>query len=96
MFNFLKKNKKIRIHTDITAINPSGKDTVENTKIEYCCSRFKEAVQNDEICFSYSNTNKIDETAWAIDKLWHIYYCPFCGKFIKGEGFGDFDKINNK
>ena len=96
MFNFLRKDNKIKFHTDITAVNPSEKDTVEYPNPGSCCGRFKEAAKHEEICFSYSDTNKIDETAWYIDKLWHIYYCPFCGKFIKGEGFGDFDKKSNK
>ena len=55
---------------------------------QFCCDRFKEAVDLKEIIHSGSN----DETEWFVKELWHLYYCPFCGAFIKGEGWGDYDK----
>jgi hypothetical protein len=24
----------------------------------------------------------------AFNELWHLYYCPFCGKRVKARGFG--------
>lgn len=36
----------------------------------------------------YINNKKIDETQWFMPEWLHIYYCPFCGTYIKGKGFG--------
>jgi hypothetical protein len=55
--------------------------------LKYCCTRFAEAVNEKEIKHSSSN----DETEWFIDGLWHLYYCPFCGSFIKGKGYGKYE-----
>jgi hypothetical protein len=53
---------------------------------EHCCERFGEAVKAKEIIHSDQN----DETEWFINNLWHIYYCPFCGAFVKGKGWGQY------
>ena len=53
---------------------------------EHCCDRFAEAVKAKEIIHSDQN----DETEWFINDLWHIYYCPFCGANVKGEGWGQY------
>jgi hypothetical protein len=58
---------------------------MNNTK--YCCVRFAEAVNANEILHSESH----DETDWYIEGLWHIYYCPFCGADVKGQGWGEFE-----
>ncbi len=58
--------------------------------MEYCCERFKESVEEDKIIVSA--TDHPDETEWYIPEGGHIYYCPFCGAFIKGEGFGNYDE----
>ena len=55
---------------------------------QFCCDRFKEAVDLKEIIHADDN----DETEWFVKELWHLYYCPFCGAFIKGKGWGDYDK----
>jgi len=59
---------------------------------DLCCERFRDAYAAGEILYAYKETSRIDETAWIIDGLWHMYYCPFCGAFIKGQGFGDYDE----
>jgi hypothetical protein len=51
---------------------------------EHCCERFADAVNAKEIIHSDEN----DETEWFINDLWHIYYCPFCGAYVKGKGWG--------
>jgi hypothetical protein len=53
-----------------------------------CCERFKEFYEGGEITFAYTDTEEIDETQWFIEGLAHLYYCPFCGEYIKGRGFG--------
>jgi hypothetical protein len=35
---------------------------------------------------------KEDDTEWAVKDFYHIYYCPFCGDSIKGQGWGEYDK----
>jgi len=57
-----------------------------------CCPRFAEAVRSGEIQYSYQNSAEIDETSWFIEDKWHIYFCPFCGKCIRGIGFGSYHK----
>ncbi|WP_224981294.1 hypothetical protein [Geomonas agri] len=37
-----------------------------------------------------------DETEWLLPEWLHIYYCPFCGSFIKGEGFGTYHEEAKK
>ena len=59
---------------------------------DICCDRFMSAIKEREIKFSYSNNSDVDETAWYVEGMWHIYYCPFCGKNVKGGGFGSFDR----
>jgi hypothetical protein len=61
---------------------------------DLCCERFGEAYTEGEVSYAYENSNNIDETEWFIDTLWHLYYCPFCGAFIKGQGFGTYDKTH--
>lgn len=53
----------------------------------YCCDRFKESVTDGNILHA---DDIPDETEWYLPEAGHIYYCPFCGSFIKGEGFGTF------
>lgn len=65
-------------------------------KVEPCCGRFVEAVKEKEIVYSYSESNDMDETAWFISGFWHLYFCPFCGKNIKGPGFGVYDEQTSK
>ena len=33
-----------------------------------------------------------DNTEWAVQGFYHLYYCPFCGTFIKGRGWGRYDE----
>ena len=61
-------------------------------KRRYCCERFKDAVEEEYFQYAYDHSSKIDETQWIIAGVAHIYYCPFCGKFIKGRGFGNYDE----
>jgi hypothetical protein len=51
---------------------------------KYCCKRFADCINEGEIVHAGGN----DETAWYVPNWHHLYYCPFCGAFIKGEGFG--------
>jgi hypothetical protein len=53
-----------------------------------CCERFRDFYETGEIVFAYANIREIDETQWFIDGLAHCYYCPFCGEYIKGRGYG--------
>ena len=57
---------------------------------EFCCKRFEEFYREGEISYAYSQSQEIDETQWIINGFAHLYYCPFCGKYIKGRGFGDY------
>ena len=34
----------------------------------------------------------VDETRWFMRGWLHISYCPFCGTFVMGEGFGTYHK----
>jgi hypothetical protein len=63
------------------------KETKKKKQAEVCCKRFYEAYLADEISHAYEVHSEIDETEWFISGLWHLYYCPFCGTFIKGRGF---------
>ncbi len=58
----------------------------------FCCERFKEFYNSGEIIYAYEKSNEIDETDWIVASFAHLYYCPFCGSFIKGKGFGTYDK----
>ncbi len=53
-------------------------------KFNYCCERFEVNVDEGEIRHSSAN---IDETEWYTS-FGHLYYCPFCGEFIMGNGYG--------
>jgi hypothetical protein len=55
-----------------------------------CCELFKEWYETSEIVFAYAETQEIDETQWFVDGFAHLYYCPFCGEYIKGRGFGNY------
>jgi predicted AlkP superfamily pyrophosphatase or phosphodiesterase len=57
---------------------------MENGEIRLCCERFRECVKLGEIIHS----DEYDETEWYIPRWHHIYFCPFCGKSVKGQGFG--------
>ena len=61
-------------------------------KSNYCCERFADAAREREII----PASEKDETAWFINRLWHIYYCPFCGESVKGKGWGQFNKKKQK
>lgn len=60
--------------------------------INICCERFGECVDAKEIVHS----NNIDETEWYVPEWHHLYFCPFCGANIKGEGFGNVSKQKPK
>lgn len=58
-----------------------------------CCTKFEECVKRGEIAHS----DEFDETEWYVPNWYHLYYCPFCGKFIKGKGYGEvFSGIEEK
>jgi len=63
----------------------------EVSEMPLCCERFAESYGRGEICYSYEDSPEDDETEWYIDGFYHLYYCPFCGAFIKGHGFGNYD-----
>jgi hypothetical protein len=71
--------------------------TMTKTKklTDVCCERFFEAYLADEISFAYEEYTEIDETEWYIGGIGHLY-CPFCGTFIKGRGFGTYDGKDSK
>jgi len=58
------------------------------SRIKYCCPRFKNSVKEGKFTYAYKYNKGIDETQWIIPGWYHLYYCPFCGKYIKGKGFG--------
>jgi hypothetical protein len=53
-----------------------------------CCKRFQECVAEESIVYC----GEQDETEWAVPEFYHLYYCPFCGSFIKGRGWGEYEK----
>jgi hypothetical protein len=55
---------------------------------KYCCERFAQCAEEGSIY----HCGKEDETEWAVKGFYHLYYCPFCGDFIKGQGWGEYDK----
>ncbi len=68
--------------TNKSKINKEGKHA------NYCCPRFEESVKERKLVYTYTHNKKIDETAWFMPEWLHIYYCPFCGEYIKGKGYG--------
>lgn len=52
---------------------------------EYCCLEFEDSVKEGK----FIHSKNYDETEWFMPEWLHIYYCPFCGSFIKGNGFGE-------
>ena len=57
--------------------------------INFCCERLKvvyERVDPEHEILIF--TTDFDETQWYINGLSHLYYCPFCGSYIAGKGFG--------
>jgi hypothetical protein len=58
----------------------------------YCCDRFEDCVRNDEI----KHAGQDDETEWYIPNWHHLYYCPFCGAYVGGKGFGTPEKKLNR
>jgi hypothetical protein len=100
-----KKKETASIHIDyianpkyVSEMEEDFKNKLSELKSEIlkpCCSRFTVAVSDGEIRYAYENVcgiNDIDETAWFIEGKWHIYFCPFCGKDIRGVGFGSYHK----
>ncbi len=55
---------------------------------QYCCERFRESVNEGFI----KKASGFDETEWLFPEWLHLYFCPFCGSNIKGNGFGEYDK----
>jgi len=53
----------------------------------YCCFRFQESVKVDKTIMKATG---YDETEWFLPHGGHIYFCPFCGRKIKGKGFGTY------
>ena len=69
-----------------------GKISKNQQKI-YCCPRFYRWVQEGLIHYAYDDTDDLDETSWYVpEEFGHLYYCPFCGTHIKGEGWGEYDE----
>jgi hypothetical protein len=64
----------------------------KKTKNKYCCKNFQESVK--EKIFVHSSDK--DETEWFMPEWFHIYYCPFCGAFIKGTGTGEYFKESSR
>lgn len=103
MWSFAKKQSN---HPSIHLDHASGPEYDDKEKVKFdkwisslngqipeiCCDRFIAAIDEKEIKFAYADTLDVDETGWYIEGMWHIYYCPFCGKNIKGGGFGSFDR----
>jgi hypothetical protein len=55
---------------------------------KYCCERFVQCAEEGSIF----HCGKEDETEWAVKDFYHLYYCPFCGNFIKGQGWGEYNQ----
>lgn len=58
----------------------------------FCCERFKDSYNEGDIAYAYEDFQDIDETDWFINGFAHLYFCPFCGAYIKGRGFGNYNK----
>jgi hypothetical protein len=66
----------------------AGKESRMTTRAKtYCCFRFRESVKVDKTIMKATG---YDETEWYIPQGSHIYFCPFCGRKIKGRGFGTY------
>lgn len=67
-------------------------------EISFCCERLKEVYNEEDAdheVFVY--TTDFDETQWYIPGVGHMYFCPFCGSYIAGNGFGKkWEPINRK
>ena len=57
-------------------------------KHTHCCGRFRGCVAEGSIHYC----GKDDETEWAVQGFYHLYYCPFCGTPVKGTSWGDDQK----
>jgi hypothetical protein len=68
-----------------------GKKISKNQKKIFCCPRFRNWINECRIHYAYDDTKDLDETAWFVPDFGHLYYCPFCGAHIKGEGWGEYD-----
>jgi hypothetical protein len=92
-----KKVFKGSVHFDF-ASNPSDgpfpKKIRKKSMGKYCCSKFKDSVKDGKFIYAYKYYKDIDETEWFMPDWYHLYYCPFCGKYIKGQGFGHSLKRN--
>ncbi|MCP4352093.1 MAG: hypothetical protein GY795_42055 [Desulfobacterales bacterium] len=60
--------------------------------MNYCCDEFKRNIEDYKVIEKAADIP--DETEWYISGGGHIYYCPFCGTHIKGNGFGAYDEKN--
>ena len=69
-----------------------GKKAMTKKISNFCCERFGEFYLTGEIHYAYEKHSAIDETEWVISGFAHLYFCPFCGAFIKGYGFGNYDE----
>jgi len=93
------KDLPFDIHTDF--INPKSRYKDDHVvkmgkRPAFCCSRFNHAVKEGRFVFAYVIVRTIDETQWIDAGGYHIYYCPYCGTYIKGEGYGFRPKPYNK
>lgn len=79
-------------HSNFTVAQNSKDYSTTNkknmSKNKYCCWRFAESVKEGEFIYAYQHGKEIDETQWFIAGIGHLYYCPYCGSYIKGRGFG--------
>jgi hypothetical protein len=66
---------------------------MKSKETKYCCYRFKESVLSGKIC---RTEDMPDETEWYFPEWFHLYFCPFCGTRIKGDGSGTFDTKSEK
>jgi len=57
-------------------------------KAKYCCDRFKDTVLEKKVL----RAKGFDETEWYFPEWLHLYFCPFCGSNIQGNGFGKVPK----
>ena len=59
---------------------------------KYCCDRFSDSVKEGK----FKRALQDDETEWFMPEWLHIYFCPFCGSSVKGNGWGNFDGKSKK
>ncbi|MBI4833841.1 MAG: hypothetical protein HY811_03330 [Planctomycetes bacterium] len=91
-----KYNGKGDIHIDFVALPVKQREDalkklkpfLKTKKGKYCCGRFKDAVKEEEFISAYRYGKGIEETSWVIPGFYHLYFCPFCGTYIKGRGYG--------